>query len=677
MTFELTFFDNILSFIVLVLLGVGFAFAARRMLSVPVGWPRSIILGMILFNSIGAVVPWIAEASGISEATTRTTTEIVAAVSVLLLVLAWGFFLCIAALVVLELIIPTGSLGTPWGWVRTIRDRNRRTRRYLQVLAIATRNGLGSFLGSSTTRRERDPRAQQLGHGPSTAQRAERGWRHLHQDRADAVQPTRRRRARCSVASCPTCRPHPLLCPGRNWKPVLAASQSRPLSEIFAEIESRAARRGLGRPGAHRQVDHRRVGGDQDPEAEGTGPGHRRSRHRAAVGAAAGEIDPVGTQPRRGRHGGRLRASLREELDYRIEVDNTQAVAASDPDSELKIPHVYEELCTSSVLVLERLSGIPLGSASGAARRACRPSSARILADRLLGGRAAADHGRRHLPLRSAPGQRAAQSRRRAATARLRVGRAARRRGPGSADHAGALDRSRFESRRHRRADGPDGPAGRCPSTTGGWNARSASSWSGSGAVPGAPAGCSPSCSPSSTAGDSAYRRRSRPFSVRWPSLEGTLRLLDPSLNLVVSARRHGEELLRALDVAQLDPRAAGDRARSAWCPCSGGFRGDWTRSPRTWRRAGWPSASACWAMRRTGVPGGAHPSAGGGPAGLRHHRRGDRPAHRPGRSDAVTRRIGFYQLLGFGCCSSAACSACEPSSWSSGTRGRPERRAP
>ena len=35
MTFELTFFDNFLSFVVLVLLGVGFGFVARRTLSVP------------------------------------------------------------------------------------------------------------------------------------------------------------------------------------------------------------------------------------------------------------------------------------------------------------------------------------------------------------------------------------------------------------------------------------------------------------------------------------------------------------------------------------------------------------------------------------------------------------------------------------------------------------------
>ena len=86
--------------------------------------------------------------------------------------------------------------------------------------------------------------------------------------------------------------------------------------------------------------------------------------------------------------------SLHEELDYRIEVDNTQAVAAAaGPDSQLKIPHVYDEFSSATVLVIERLSGIPLGNARdrietfAAERR-------RELADAARRGAAAGDGGR-------------------------------------------------------------------------------------------------------------------------------------------------------------------------------------------------------------------------------------------------------------------------------------------
>ena len=116
---------------------------------VPVGWPRSIIVGMIIIASLSPVLPLVEEAVGLST-TSVATVDIVLDVVVLLLVLARAFFLGIALLVVLELIIPTGSLGTPWGWLRSVRDRNRRTRRYLQVLALAARHGLGGFLGRST-----------------------------------------------------------------------------------------------------------------------------------------------------------------------------------------------------------------------------------------------------------------------------------------------------------------------------------------------------------------------------------------------------------------------------------------------------------------------------------------------------------------------------------------------
>ena len=60
-------------------------------------------------------------------------------------------------------------------------------------------------------------------------------------------------------------------------------------------------------------------------------------------------------------------AAIIEELDFRVEARNMAAVSAAssgrDDDGYVRVPHVYAELCTERVLVLERLAGVPLGAA--------------------------------------------------------------------------------------------------------------------------------------------------------------------------------------------------------------------------------------------------------------------------------------------------------------------------
>ncbi len=385
MSFEIVF-DDFLSFILLILLGAGFGFVARRTLGAPVGWPRSIIVGMILFSSIGGVVPWVAQETGISERTTTTVTEIVAAVVVFILVFAWGFFLSVAILVVLELIIPTGSLGTPWGMISEIRQRNRRTRRYLQVLAIATRNGLGGFLSSSTSAGTRSERTADSSATARALRNAlnEGGVTFIKigqmlSSRPDVIGPVfAAELSHLQAASSPL--------PWSQLEAVLAASQRRPLSEIFAEIDpdplavasvaqvhtatlvtGEAVVVKIQKPKAQEQVTAdldivRRLAARLETSTQW-------GRSLGVVGMADG-----------------FAASLREELDYRIEVENTKSIAAAaGPDSQLHIPRVFDELCTSNVLVLERLSGVPLGSA-GEQLAALPIEERRILADRLLGG---------------------------------------------------------------------------------------------------------------------------------------------------------------------------------------------------------------------------------------------------------------------------------------------------
>jgi ubiquinone biosynthesis protein len=75
-------------------------------------------------------------------------------------------------------------------------------------------------------------------------------------------------------------------------------------------------------------------------------------------------------------------ARLREELDYRIEARNARAIASNlPPGSRVCVPHVYEELSTSRVLVMEWLDGVDVRQVAWSEARA---SDRTKIADQLL-----------------------------------------------------------------------------------------------------------------------------------------------------------------------------------------------------------------------------------------------------------------------------------------------------
>ncbi|HEU0041732.1 MAG TPA: AarF/UbiB family protein, partial [Jiangellaceae bacterium] len=65
-----------------------------------------------------------------------------------------------------------------------------------------------------------------------------------------------------------------------------------------------------------------------------------------------------------------LAVAIREELDYRIEAENIQAVArAQHDDRAIELPTPHLALCTERVLVMDRLAGTPLNAAEDEIRR--------------------------------------------------------------------------------------------------------------------------------------------------------------------------------------------------------------------------------------------------------------------------------------------------------------------
>lgn len=121
------------------------ATVVRRVVGVPIGWPRSITVGFVMSAAMGLTVQYLFRAAtgqnpgGLNVAPT-------VAVLFLILAVGWIFALGVGALVFIEAAFPTGSLPgfsqVFTGW----KARRRRTRRYADVTSIAVRHGLGSRL---------------------------------------------------------------------------------------------------------------------------------------------------------------------------------------------------------------------------------------------------------------------------------------------------------------------------------------------------------------------------------------------------------------------------------------------------------------------------------------------------------------------------------------------------
>ena len=117
---------------------------ARRILGVPVGWARSVIFGLVLVGASSPIVVFVANRAGL-VAGDRLVGSPAAAGLLGFLAVAWTFTLGLAGLVILEAIVPTGTVPGPVTVWRRWRRQRRRARRYAVIVGIAVRHGLGRF----------------------------------------------------------------------------------------------------------------------------------------------------------------------------------------------------------------------------------------------------------------------------------------------------------------------------------------------------------------------------------------------------------------------------------------------------------------------------------------------------------------------------------------------------
>lgn len=358
------------------------ATATRRVLGVRVGWVRAFVVSLVMLLGLFEVSRWLLETNQF-----RIDMDAYAGpvMLVLGLILLWGFALGAMVLVVLEVIVPTGSvpplrrLLLGWG------HRWRRGRRYARFTAIAARHGLGAQLRGLGLR-GRDPADASATAAALRRALDEAGVTFVKlgqmlSTRADLLpEPFVRELARLQTAADPL-----------PWSAVASALEGelgRPISAVFAAVDEtplasasvgqvhaatlldgRAVVVKVQRPGAQTQVE-------LDVEIllrmartlERNAPWARRL---GVLGLAQG-----------------FAASLAEELDYRVELDNMAALRRSLAARGVRIPWVAKQLCTPRLIVMERFDGTPVSRSGELLARLSseqRQTGARTLLTAVLG----------------------------------------------------------------------------------------------------------------------------------------------------------------------------------------------------------------------------------------------------------------------------------------------------
>ncbi|WP_433293771.1 ABC1 kinase family protein [Actinoplanes sp. CA-030573] len=349
---------SVLLFIVVVVVTVAaFAAVIRRLLGVRIGPVRALLAGVLaLFVTapvLSAMAPADPASIGTGEALLLGATAVIVAA-----------LLAMAAVVILEVLLPTGSLPGPveaWkGW----RRRVARARRYATIVRIALRHGLGRFLRGRPQR------------GPESAAARRRLARSLR-DALDEggvtfikigqLLSTRRDLLPAEFVDELTAlqdRAAPV--PWAEVSEVLAAELGRPVGEAFAEIDpepmaaaSVAQVHAARLPGGERvvvKVQRPGIAGVVERDLDILLRLATTLEERTAWGRSLGV---------RGLALGFAEA-LREELDFTVERDNLQAMAAAlaaSPDRGVTVPEAYGRISSERVLVMRRLPGTPLGSA--------------------------------------------------------------------------------------------------------------------------------------------------------------------------------------------------------------------------------------------------------------------------------------------------------------------------
>lgn len=350
---------------------VSAAWVSRRLLDAQVGWTRSVVVALFVFVLGAPIVLWALEQARAWDGE-RILVDSVIAVTLLVLSFGWLFVAVVVVVVTLEFLWPSRGLRNPVTVVRDAFRRRDRARRYSQIIAIASKHGLGIFRTRAGDAGVDLPAAL-------VAALNEAGVTFIKLGQAlsarDDVLPPELTTALATLQTDTT----PL-----GWdrvRPVIESELGRPIPEVFASIDETALASAsvaqvhaatlldgtpvvvkVQRPDARAQVRTDldilgRLARDAEQHTDWAGA--------YGVTALAEEFGRV----------------LREELDYRIELANLEMLRAAVARSgieRVRVPRPYPELSTDQMIVQERAMGEPFSRVDAAS---VDPDLARAVAD--------------------------------------------------------------------------------------------------------------------------------------------------------------------------------------------------------------------------------------------------------------------------------------------------------
>src|SRR6516164_6896632 len=335
------------------------AWAARQLLGLPVGTLRTFIAGLLGFvaayllgRSLHAAQPG-------------------HAVAFITVVLGVPLIVAMIFIVVAEVLVPSGTTPGPVDVIRGVRSAVARSRRYSQISRIAVRHGLGPYLRGGQA--GEDAPSGRAALALSLRQALEEGGvtfvklGQLLSTRRDLLPDE-------FIAELTRLQDRAEPAPWDQVQEVIAQSLGAP-EQVFAELRQEpAAAASIAQ--VHKARLRREDGVDAEVAVKVQRPGIRatveqdldilqrlavRLERRARWARAVGAVSVA-----RG-----FAAAMREELDFRVEARNTAAVAATWAGQQrvvgsgvsVTLPAVHEQLCTEHVLVIEWLDGVNLRAA--------------------------------------------------------------------------------------------------------------------------------------------------------------------------------------------------------------------------------------------------------------------------------------------------------------------------
>ncbi len=337
-------FPTLLSFVLGTAINVALiAYGSRRLLGVRY-FPffRTLIAGL-LGELFGTTI-----INALATGITHPDKHVGAAIAFVALGAASSLLLSMAILVTWQALVPVGTVPPPSSWPRRLRARARRTRRYWQIVRIFTQAGLGPLFRGGGVLSGSMARSLSAALDRSGVVFVKFGQAlSTRRDLLPAEFTTELGRLQDRVT--------PL-----SWDAVDQVLREEGLADSFAEIQREPlAAASIAqvhtarlRTGEQVVVKVRRpdvaelVERDLDIIARLA----RRLELRTAWARTLGVVTLADG----------FASALREELDFRVELRNLEAVASN---GNVVIPRAYEDLSSTRVLVMQRLDGIAVSKA--------------------------------------------------------------------------------------------------------------------------------------------------------------------------------------------------------------------------------------------------------------------------------------------------------------------------